>query len=60
MKVGFIGLGHMGTAMALGQAAGTIAAVASGKGIQPNRVSPDKIKGILKENGAVLSVEDIH
>jgi hypothetical protein len=48
-----------GTVMALGQAAGTLAAVAARKGIAPRNVSPTEIQRILRENAAVVTEEDI-
>lgn len=49
----------MGTAMSLGEAAGVIAAVAAKKGILPRSVSAEEVRNILRENGAILSAEDI-
>jgi hypothetical protein len=50
---------QMGTGMALGQASGTLAAVAVKKGIFPSVVSVKEVQGILREHGAVISKEDM-
>ena len=51
---------NMPTVMALGQAAGTIAALAASKAVSPRALSPEEVRNILKEYGAVLSQQDIH
>lgn len=40
--------------MAMGQAAGTAAAMAALGGVDPNEVPPDKVKQALDENGAII------
>jgi hypothetical protein len=50
---------QMGTAMALGQAAGTLAAVAVRRSLLPTEVSAAEVQRILRENGAVISQQDI-
>lgn len=49
---------HMATAMALGQAAGTMAALAVAQGIEPRELDPQQVREILRLDGAALSVDD--
>jgi hypothetical protein len=49
----------MGTMMALGQAAGTVAALAAKRGILPTKVSAEEVQITLRENGAVITKADI-
>jgi hypothetical protein len=53
------GVGAMGTVMAVGQAAGTLAAVSLNKGILPAAVAVDEVQKILREKGAVIAHEDV-
>lgn len=48
----------MGTMMALGQAAGTVAALAVKRGILPTKVSAEEVQSTLRENGAVITEAD--
>jgi FAD dependent oxidoreductase len=48
-----------GAAVAIAHGGGTIAAVAAKKGILPRNVNVKEVQKILRENGAVLSHEDI-
>lgn len=50
----------MGTMMALGQAAGTAAALAVRRGILPTNVSAAEVQSTLRENGAVITEADTH
>lgn len=49
---------HMATAMALGQAAGTLAAVACSTDLLPRAVSSSRVRGTLRAEGALVSIED--
>jgi hypothetical protein len=49
----------MGTMMALGQAAGTVAAIAAKKGILPVNVSTKELQSTLRGHGAVITETDI-
>jgi hypothetical protein len=49
----------MGTMMALGQAAGTLASVAAKKGLQPHGVSAEEVQHVLRDSGAVITEEDM-
>lgn len=49
----------VGAAMAIAQGGGTIAALAAKNGMAPRRVDVKEAQRILRENGAVLSEEDI-
>jgi len=53
------GLRHMGTSMALGQAAGTLAAMASKRGIRPDKVPAGELRDELRRHGAVVAREDV-
>jgi glycine/D-amino acid oxidase-like deaminating enzyme len=44
----------MATCMAMGQAAGTAAAVAAAANLSPHAVSADRLRGTLRETGAML------
>jgi len=50
---------HMGTAMAIGQAAGTLAALAARAGVFPHDVRAGEVRATLRRNGAVVGVEDL-
>ena len=41
--------------MAMGQAAGTAAALAVRNGVTPKAINPNELRAVLKENGVVLS-----
>jgi FAD-dependent oxidoreductase family protein len=45
---------HMGTAMALGQAAGTAAAICARSGVAPRHVRMEELHAALREAGAVI------
>lgn len=45
---------HMGTAMALGQAAGAAAALASDLNVAPRAVPPGRLRALLREQGAIV------
>jgi hypothetical protein len=45
----------MGTCMAMGQAAGTAAALAAGQGVLPRQVKALELQKVLKEQGAVIN-----
>ncbi|MEE8396613.1 MAG: FAD-dependent oxidoreductase [bacterium] len=51
---------HQGTVMALGQAAGAIAAVATQQGILPHEVGHEDVQKVLREQGAVLAEGEIY
>ena len=44
----------MAQTMAMGQAAGTAAALASGRGLDPREIAPDTLRERLRQDGAVL------
>jgi len=48
----------MGTMMALGQAAGTVAALAAKKGVLPTDVPVKEVQSMLRKNGAVITEAD--
>jgi len=50
---------HMGTAMALGEASGVLAALATTLGVEPADVNPQAVRAHLRERGAVVSLEDV-
>lgn len=50
---------HMGTAMAIGQAAGTLAALAARGGVLPHDVNPAEVRATLRSQGAVVGLEDL-
>lgn len=52
------GARHMATAMALGQAAGTMAAIAGEMGVAPGALDAQLVRARLRADGAALSVED--
>lgn len=52
------GARHMATAMALGQAAGTMAAVCVAEDVPPAELQAEKVRDLLRAQGAALSVED--
>ncbi|MTD54489.1 FAD-dependent oxidoreductase [Amycolatopsis pithecellobii] len=45
---------HMGTAMATGQAAGVAAALAAQLGVAPRAVPPERIRAVLRTQGAIV------
>ncbi|HWD80030.1 MAG TPA: FAD-dependent oxidoreductase [Kribbella sp.] len=45
---------HMGTAMATGQAAGTAAAIAAAEGVSTRDVSPEHLRRVLRDAGAIV------
>src|SRR5262249_27473599 len=49
---------HMATAMALGQAAGTLGALACSANASPRRISSSRVRAALRAEGALVSVED--
>ena len=49
---------HMATAMALGQSAGSVAALASASNAFPRGVMPSRVRAALRAAGALVSVED--
>jgi len=52
------GARHMATAMALGQAAGTMAAVCRRDGVTPRTLDAQHVRVLLRRDGAALSVDD--
>ncbi|MGE3244793.1 MAG: FAD-dependent oxidoreductase [Beijerinckiaceae bacterium] len=52
------GARHMATAMALGQAAGTMAALAARDGLDIRDLSAEDVRAVLRRDGAALSIED--
>ena len=52
------GARHMATAMALGQAAGTMAAIAIEKKIAPREIDAQEVRVRLRTDGAALSIDD--
>lgn len=57
-REGMAGLRHMGTVMAMGQAAGTAAALAAGQGVSPRAISPSAIQEALTRDGAIITAAD--
>lgn len=49
---------HMATAMALGQAAGTLAALACSANASPRGISSSRVRETLRADGALVSIED--
>jgi hypothetical protein len=49
---------HMATAMALGQAAGTLAALACSANVSPRGISLSRVRETLRAEGALVSLED--
>jgi len=49
---------HMATAMALGQAAGTMAAIAVAQDIEPRELDAREVRARLRADGAALGVDD--
>ena len=49
---------HMATAMALGQAAGTLAALACSANASPRGISSSRVRAALRAEGALVSIED--
>jgi hypothetical protein len=49
----------MGTCMALGQAAGTAAAVAATSGQSVSQVEPQQLRQLLRTSGAILEEDDV-
>ena len=54
-REGMAGLRHMGTVMAMGQAAGTAAALAAQRGVPPRAVHPSLIQEALTRAGAIIA-----
>lgn len=52
------GARHMATAMALGQAAGTMAAIAAADGIAIRDLPAARVRETLRKDGAALSIDD--
>ena len=52
------GARHMATAMALGQAAGTMAAIAAAEDIEIQELPAHRVRETLRRDGAALSVDD--
>jgi ribulose 1,5-bisphosphate synthetase/thiazole synthase len=52
------GARHMATAMALGQAAGTMAAIAVEKKLMPHEIDAQEVRMRLRSDGAALSIDD--
>jgi hypothetical protein len=48
----------MATAMALGQAAGTLAALACSANASPRGISSSRVRAALRAEGALVSIED--
>lgn len=49
---------HMGTAMALGEASGVLAGLAANQGLEPTAISPQDVKSLLRQRGALVSLDD--
>lgn len=49
---------HMGTAMCLGEAAGLYAALAARGEATPRDPAAGRIRGLLRERGALIGIED--
>ncbi|MCC2099320.1 MAG: FAD-dependent oxidoreductase [Hyphomicrobiales bacterium] len=52
------GARHMATAMALGQAAGTMAAIAAADDVAVRDLASERVRAALRKDGAALSVDD--
>jgi FAD-dependent oxidoreductase family protein len=50
---------HMGTAMALGEASGVLAAAAAMQGVEPAQIGAEQVRATLRRNGALVALEDL-